>query len=104
MVSSSWNDQAGKQCMKGVTTGVPVSVSTKDVSNKLRGGVLVNVQRLQATRDGVRVDSPSIMLHFKGRVMPNKVITGFISYYVRAYVPKPLRCNCQRFEHVATVC
>ncbi|KAK6318278.1 hypothetical protein J4Q44_G00115690 [Coregonus suidteri] len=105
VVSSSWSDQAGKQWSKGVITGVPVSVSTKEIRENLRGGVLVNAQRLQAIRGGDRVDSTSILLTFKDRVLPNKVTKGYMSYYVRAYVPKPLRCyKCQRFGHVATVC
>lgn len=36
---------------------------------------------------------------------PNKVFLGFLSYPVRVYVPKPLRCfNCQRFGHTAKTC
>ena len=51
-------------------------------SDNLRRGVLVNVQRWQATRDGVRVDRLSILLHFKDRVLPNKVTIGYMSYYI----------------------
>ena len=67
-----------------------MSVSTKEVSDNLRGGIPVNVQRLQATRGGVRVDSPSILLHFNDWVLTNIVTIGYMSYYVRAYVLNPL--------------
>lgn len=70
MLSSSWSDQAGKQWIKGVITGVPVSVSIQEIRDNLTGGVLVNVHRLQAIRGGVRADSPSILLHFKDQVLP----------------------------------
>ncbi len=35
----------------------------------------------------------------------NEVTLGYMSYNVREYVPKPLRClDCQRFGHTALNC
>ena len=62
------------------------------------------IKDCKKTRGGVRVDNLSILFHFKDQVLPNNVTIGYMSY-VRAYVPKPLRCyKCQRLRHVVTAC
>ncbi len=36
---------------------------------------------------------------------PKEVTLGYMTYNVREYVPKPMRCyNCQRFGHTASTC
>lgn len=55
-------------------------------------------------KEGQRLESMSVLLIFEGS-LPEKVQMGYISYPVREYVPKPLRCfKCQRIGHVAGVC
>lgn len=52
-----------------------------------------------------KIDMLSVLLQFEGGVFPGKVTIGYMSYFVRPYVPKPLRSyNCQRFGHVAVMC
>lgn len=47
----------------------------------------------------------SVMLEFKGEVLPKLVMTGFMRYNVRAYIPPPLRCyKCQKYGHIAAYC
>lgn len=90
---------------KGVISGVPVIVKMKDLRENLKGGKLVNAQRLQTTKEGVKKDSESVLLEFEGENMPTKVFLGYMSYPVRVYVTKPMRCfKCQRFGHTAKNC
>ena len=60
---------------------------------------------MKTTKEGVRMDSETVLVEFEGECVPKKVFLGFMSYPVRVYVPKPLRCfNCQRFGHIAKNC
>lgn len=96
--------QTGGGC-KGVISGVPISVKMDDLKSKIKGGNVISVVRMKATKEGLKVDSESVLIHFEEGNLPRKVFLGFISYPVRAYVPKPLRCfNCQRFGHLAKNC
>lgn len=57
------------------------------------------------TRYRKKVDNLSVLLKFEDLVLTEKVRIGYMIYYVRAYVPKPLRCyNRQTFGHVTAVC
>ncbi|KAL0148948.1 hypothetical protein M9458_055752 [Cirrhinus mrigala] len=77
----------------------------EEVKSNLRGGIILNAQRLQTTREGTKVDSQSVVLQFEGDATPKRLTIGYMSYFLRPYVPKPLRCyNCQRFGHVAAMC
>ena len=95
----------GSKWSKGVIWGVPIRVTIEEIKTNIKGGVLKNAQRIQITREGVRKDSEYVVLEFEEEVIPKKVALGFISYSVREYVPKPMRCyNCQRFGHIAKAC
>lgn len=57
------------------------------------------------SKNGTKQESLSVLLQFREEVLPARVKVGFMSFYVRPYVPPPLRCfKCQRFGHVAAVC
>lgn len=90
---------------KGVITGVPMNVGMEELKRHLKGGEIVIAQRLKTTREGMKKDSETVLIEFEGEHMPKKVYLGYMSYPVRMYVPKPLRCfNCQRFGHIANNC
>jgi len=90
---------------KGVITGVPMNVGMEELKRHLKGGEIVMAQRLKTTREGVKKDSGTVLIEFEGDNMPKKVYLGYMSYPVRMYVPRPLRCfNCQRFGHIANNC
>lgn len=90
---------------KGVITGVPVSVGMEEIKKNVRGGKVIKAQRLKTTREGRKKESETILIEFEEDNIPLKVFLGFLSYPVRVYVPKPLRCfNCQRFGHIAGKC
>lgn len=66
---------------------------------------MISVGRLKVTKEGIKIDSEGILIHFEGGNLPRQVFLGLISYSVRAYVPKPLRSfNCQKFGHLAKKC
>jgi len=55
---------------------------------------------MQITREGMRKDSELVILEFEEEVLPKNVTLGFMSYSVREYVPKPMRCyntRCYRW-------
>lgn len=88
----------GSKLSKGVIWGVPVGVNIEDLKSNLRGGKIT-------VRDGTRSDSEGILIFFDDEVLPSKVTLGYLSYRVREYIPRPVRCyNCQRFGHVAKIC
>lgn len=89
----------------GVITGVPISVSMEELKKNIKGGKVLNVQRLKSAKEGVMRDSETVTVEFEGEHVPKKVFLGFMSYPVRLFVPKPMRCyNCQRFGHTAKNC
>ena len=60
---------------------------------------------MQRTREGEKTDSETVLLEFEGGQLPSRVFLGCVSYPVRVYVQRPLRCyNCQRFGHTAPNC
>lgn len=91
--------------LRGVIYGIPVEEDLEEVRKNIKGGKVIGIKRLQAKREGVRVDSLSVLLDFQEKVLPENVKVGFLSYKVRAYVPPPLRCyKCQRYGHIAAGC
>lgn len=90
---------------KGVISGIPMNVGMEELKRHIKGGEIVSAQRLKVTREGVKRDSETVLIEFEGENMPKKVYLGYMSYPVRLYVPKPMRCfNCQRFGHIANYC
>lgn len=70
----------------------------------IKGGTVLSVKRLQATRNGEKMDSTSVLLEFKEQVLPERVMIGYMSVYVWEYVPLLVRCyKCQRYGHIAKV-
>ncbi|XP_049416274.1 uncharacterized protein LOC125878859 [Epinephelus fuscoguttatus] len=65
----------------------------------------LKLQRICEKEVAERHDSMSVMLEFKDQFLPDKVMIGYMSFNVRAYVQPSIRCyKCQRYGHVATVC
>jgi len=88
--------------VKGVITGIPVEENLEELRKVIKGGMITEITRLQAFRNGEKTDSESVLLHFKDDVLPMKVMVGYMSFNIREYVPPPLRCyKCQRYGHTA---
>lgn len=95
----------GERRVKGVISGIPLGEKVEDLMKAIKGGTVVSMRRLQAKRNGERVDSTSVLLEFKEAVLPERVMVGYMSFCVREYVPPPMRCyKCQRYGHIAKVC
>lgn len=95
----------GERRLKGVISGIPLGEKLEDLKKVMKGGTIVSVKRLQANRNGERVDSTSVLLEFQESVLPERVMVGYMSFSVREYVPGPVRCyKCQRYGHIAKVC
>lgn len=63
------------------------------------------MRRRQGGVSGETEESLSVLLSFDVESLPDKVILGYFSYPLQAFVPKPLCCyRCQAYGHVATVC
>ncbi|CAJ1053399.1 uncharacterized protein LOC123975742 [Xyrichtys novacula] len=94
----------GRRC-KGVITGIPMEVGDEELKEKLcaRGMGIVNVKRM--TRGPEKKTTETVFVEFEGEVIPDKVYLEYISYFVRAFIPKPMRCyKCQSFGHIARYC
>lgn len=90
---------------RGVIWAIPVEVTMDEIKANVKGGKVKDARRLQTFRDGIKQDSESVMLEFEDEILPNKVTLGYMTYNVREFVPKPMRCfNCQRFGHSASTC
>ncbi len=76
----------------GVITGVPISVSMEELKRNIKGGKVLNVQRLKSAKEGVMRDSETVSVEFEGENVPKRVFLGFMGYPVRMFVPKPMRC------------
>lgn len=90
--------------VRGVISGVPLSMSMEDVKNEIQGGKVIEAIRLKSKRDGALKETLSVVVQFE-RTLPKSVQLGYIHYSVREYIPKPLRCyKCQRLGHTAQQC
>lgn len=91
--------------IKGVISGIPLGENLDELKKIIKGGEVTNIRRLQAFRNGERVDSTSVLLEFKGKEKPDKIMIGYLSFSVRNYIPPPMRCyKCQRYGHTAKIC
>ena len=96
---------SGRKLVRGVVTGIPVRISAEDVKGNITNARISDVKRMKANRNGIKEDSLSVLITFDEKSLPEKILIGYMCYYVRPYVPPPLRCfKCQRFGHVAAVC
>ena len=88
--------------VREVIYGIPVDEDLDKLRKNIRGGEIKSITRLKAWRRGEKTDSLSILLHFQGKTLPDKVTIGYMAYAVRAYIPPPLRCyKCQKYGHIA---
>lgn len=95
----------GERGARRVISGVALDENLEEIKKNIKGGMILAVKRLLAKRDGERVESKSLLLEFKEQQLPERVMMGFMSFYVREFVPPPTRCfNCRRYGHVAAVC
>jgi hypothetical protein len=89
--------------LRGVITGVPISISKDDIKENVKGGRMIEAKRLISRKEGQRSESLSVMMRFE-KVLPGKAQIGFLSFNVRELVPYALHCfKCQIID-VAAQC
>ncbi|XP_034065952.1 uncharacterized protein LOC117542404 [Gymnodraco acuticeps] len=88
----------------GVISGVPIEIGIEELKKEIKGGKVSVVKRLPTRYQGKIVDSLSVLLQFEETIQ-QKIMIGCMSFPVREFIPKLLRCfKCQRFGHVADKC
>lgn len=97
------------ETVKGIIHGVHIEIQDDDffINQDSQTYKIVKVERLTRLDKTSLNRTPlnSVILHFKGTVLPQKVFVGFLSYNVKQFIPRPLRCyKCQRFGHTALIC
>ena len=96
-----------KAPMKGVITGIAVDVKVDQLRAKIPGVCDARrlMRRRQGGESGETEESLSVLLSFEAESSPDKLMLGYVSYPVSAFLPNPLRCfRCQAYGHVAAVC
>ena len=64
----------------------------EEIKSKLKGGMILNAQRMKSIVNGIRKDTETVMIEFQGEVVPKRVMLGLISYIMREYIPRRMRC------------
>ena len=86
-----------------VITGVPISMSTDDIKEHVKGGRVIEAKMFISRKEGQRSGSLSVMLRFE-KVLLGKVHIGFLTFNVREFVPYALQCfKYQRMGHSFSV-
>lgn len=91
------------EMVKGVIYGVCADMTEGEIKDNIKGGKVYNVKRFKA-REGGNPNAP-VLISFIGKVLPERVFIGCLSYQVKAYQRPPVRCfKCQRYGHMAASC
>lgn len=72
--------------LKGMTTGVPVSLSDEVLKTQIINKMVMEVKRLQANRNGRKEISTTVVITFKCKKLLERIKIGYMSYMVRPYV------------------
>jgi len=92
---------------KGVVYRVPVEVKTDQLLQALQAPRVKFVKRFQvrSTDTSELKDAGTALLHFSTTEIPAEVRVGYLTFKVRQYIPKPVRCLiCNRFGHISSHC
>lgn len=70
--------------VRGVVSGISVGENLDELKKMMKGGKVTDIKRLEAFRDGRKVESKSVMIQFDEEVLPQKVMVGYMSFSVRS--------------------
>ena len=65
--------------LHGVITNVPLEMSMEEVKEEIKGGKVIEAQRLQTNKSGVKQNSLSVLLVFD-KSMPSEIHIGWLNY------------------------
>lgn len=74
-----------KRGATGVILGILMGENL-ELKKVIRGGDITGIRWLLAFRHGEKVDSTSVLLQFKDKVLHDKVMIGYMSFSLRVYV------------------
>lgn len=85
---------------KGIIHGVDTEYSIQDLNEGLH--CTENIKITEIWRLG---NTKSVVITFKGSVLPPSVYYGYLRFSVKLFIPSPIRCfNCQKYGHPAKYC
>jgi hypothetical protein len=80
-------------------------ISEKEIVEDLTSEGVVAAKKLFYKRDGLALESATVILTFDSSVLPKEIKAGYLNIKVEAYIPNPLRCfQCNRFGHPKDRC
>ncbi|XP_072380655.1 uncharacterized protein [Diabrotica undecimpunctata] len=93
----------------GVIKGVDKNISEnelKDIIVPRYGNFkVINVKRIKRKENDQLVETGTIVVSFRGQMIPKQVIIERMIYQVEPYVPRVIQClNCIRYGHVTSQC
>ena len=87
-------------CSKGVVSSSEFEGISDTDLDSIFSSVAVEVKRFNKKSGTAYVPSNSILITFKNSVLPKAITFGYMTFKVKPYFPKPIRCfNCQRYGH-----
>ena len=77
---------------RGVIYEIDPSIEIDDIKSHLAEVGVVDARRLTTVRDGVKVNTTSVVPSFGNPVLPPKVFLEYQAFTVQEYIPAPSRC------------
>ena len=75
-------------------------ISIEDIVKGLEDQNVKNACRITVARDGVKLETNTIIITFQKAIIPKGLKVGFLKVPVGIYVPNPLQCyTCFKFGH-----
>lgn len=88
------------QVKKGIVMGYPLRMPLSILLNHPQ---VEEATRCQSTRG--QMDTRQVLVTLRGDLPPSLTLGNWGTFYLRPYVPEPLRCyRCQRFGHHQAAC
>jgi len=79
--------------------------SEEELKKELKAQGVCEVKRITSFRDGKRVNTSTVILTFKTKILPSSIKAGYLNIPVNIYIPYPMRCfRCQKFGHGSLHC
>lgn len=82
-----------------------INIETEEILKELSEQNVIQVRRITKMSNGVRANTPLLVITFSGSYLPPYVYFGLVRVSVRQYYASPLQCfNCGRLGHGSKNC